>query len=274
MFPVSIFGICLLFTAFSLSDRANAQHSGHSDGYKIVHAYPHDPQAFTQGLVYVDGHLYESTGQDGRSSIRMVDLSTGRVLQHYDLAAKYFGEGLTSWGNDLVQLTWKAELAFVYDRFSFAWKRTFHYAGEGWGLTHDDRQFILSDGTPVLRFLEPKSFSETKRISVTDEDGHPLSNINELEYIRGEIYANVWHTDQIVRISPRTGKVLGRIDLSGLVNKDQLSDPEAVLNGIAYDAKRDRLFVTGKLWPKLFEIKVVHQGHQLSGAAKSNTPRH
>jgi glutamine cyclotransferase len=275
-FRAGIFGICLLFIALSLSKGANAQPSGRSDGYQIVHAYPHDPDAFTQGLVYVDGHLYESTGRNGKSSIRMVDLSTGRVLQHYDLASKYFGEGLTSWGSDLVQLTWKAELAFVYDRFTLAWKHTFHYEGEGWGLTYDDKQLILSDGTPILRFFDPISFSETKRISVTDEHGHPLSDINELEYIRGEIYANVWHTDQIVRISPRTGKVLGRIDLSGLVIKDQPSDPEAVLNGIAYDAEGDRLFVTGKLWPKLFEIKVVHQGHQLSNtAAKSNSrPRH
>jgi len=191
----------------------------------------------------------------------VLDLQTGRVLKRYDLAAKYFGEGLTTWGSDLIQLTWKDELAFVYDRSSLAWKRTFHYDGEGWGLTHDDKQLILSDGTPVLRFLDPKSFSETRRISVTDENGRPLSNINELEYIHGEIYANVWHTDEIVRISPRTGKVLGRIDLSGLMDRSQLADPESVLNGIAYDAKGDRLFVTGKLWPKLFEIKVVHHGH-------------
>lgn len=271
MFRRILLGICLSFAAVSLTDRANAQHPGHSDSYQIIHAYPHDPDALTQGLVYVDGNLYESTGRNGKSSIRMVDLSTGRVLQHYDLAAKYFGEGLTSWGSDLVQLTWKSELGFVYDRFSFAWKRTFHYEGEGWGLTHDDKQLILSDGTPVLRFLDPQSFSETKRISVTDEKGHPLSNINELEYIRGEIYANIWQTDQIVRISPRTGKVLGWIDLSGLMDRSQLTDPDSVLNGIAYDAKGDRLFVTGKLWPKLFEIKVVHQGHQPSGmAVKSN----
>jgi glutamine cyclotransferase len=259
MFRRSILGTCLLIIAVGLANRASAQHSRPSDGYQIVHAYPHDPDAFTQGLVYVDGHLYESTGQNGKSSIRMVDLSTGRVLQRYDLAAKYFGEGLTSWGSDLVQLTWKSGLAFVYDRFTFAAKRTLHYEGEGWGLTHDDKRLILSDGTSALRFLDPQSFSETKRILVTDEEGHPLANINELEYIRGEIYANIWHTDQIVRISPHTGKILGRIDLSGIMNKGQLSDPEAVLNGIAYDGKGDRLFVTGKLWPQLFEIKVVHQ---------------
>jgi glutamine cyclotransferase len=157
-----------------------------------------------------------------------------------------------------VQLTWKAHLGFVYDRFSLTEKRTFHYEGEGWGLTQDGKQLILSDGTPILRFLDPQSFTETKRISVKDEKGHPVSNINELEYIRGEIYANVWQTDQIVRISPRTGKILGRIDLSELMDRSQLADPDAVLNGIAYDASQDRIFVTCKLWPKLFEIKVVH----------------
>jgi glutaminyl-peptide cyclotransferase len=260
MFRRSLLGICLLSVAISFAGRANAQHSDHIDGYQIVHAYPHDADAFTQGLVYVDGFLYESTGRNGKSSIRKVDLTTGRVLQHYELANKYFGEGLTSWDGELVQLTWKDQLGFVYDRSTFAWKRSFQYEGEGWGLTHDGKQLILSDGTPVLRFLDPESFSETKRISVTDEKGHPLSDINELEYVHGEIYANVWHTNQIIRISPRTGKVLGRIDLSGLMDKRQLSDPDAVLNGIAYDEKGDRLFVTGKLWPKLFEIKVVRRG--------------
>ena len=240
---------------------ANAQHAGQSDSYQIIHVYPHDPSAFTQGLVYVDGHLYESTGRNGKSSVRMVELETGRVLQRYDLASKCFGEGLTSWGSDLVQLTWKSNTGFVYDRFSFVQKRTFHYKGEGWGLTHDDKQLILSDGTPILRFFDPQALAETKRIRVTDENGRPLSKINELEYIHGEIYANVWETDQIVRISPRTGKVLGWIDLTGLMDKSQLADPDAVLNGIAYDSKRDRIFVTGKLWPKLFEIRVVHRNH-------------
>ena len=216
----------------------------------------------------MDGHLYESTGRNGKSSIRMVDLTTGRVLQHYDLAAKYFGEGLTSWSSELIQLTWQAETGFVYDRFSFAPKRTFHYPGEGWGLTHDAKSLILSDGTPVLRFLDPQSFSEIKRISVRDEQGHPVSNINELEYIHGEIYANVWQTDKIVRISPRTGKILGWLDFSGLMDKSQLADPDSVLNGIAYDAKGDRLFVTGKLWPTLFEIKVVHQGPRSLGSRR------
>jgi glutamine cyclotransferase len=248
--------ICFLLTSL-----AAAQHAPQADTFKIIHTYPHDANAFTQGLIYMDGHLYESTGLSGKSSIRMIDLPSGRVLKQYNLAEKYFGEGLTNWGNDLIQLTWQAQLGFVYDRSTFAWKRCFSYKGEGWGLTHDDKQLILSDGTPILRFLDPQSFSETRRITVTDEKGQPVANLNELEFIRGEIYANIWQTDQIVSISPRTGKIVGRIDLSGIIDKAELKDSDAVLNGIAYDAKEDRIFVTGKLWPKLFEIKVL-QGNK------------
>jgi glutamine cyclotransferase len=225
--------------------------------YQIVHTYPHDPKAFTQGLIYVDGHLYESTGLNGRSSLRMVDLSTGQVLQKYDLPEEYFGEGLTDWGSNLIELTWKAHKGFVYDRFSFSLQRTFHYEGEGWGLTHDDTQLIMSDGTSYLRFLDPKTFREVRRIHVADETGHSIENLNELEYVHGEIYANIWETDKIVRISPGTGKVLGWIDLSGIINKSELESSDAVLNGIAYDRAGDRLFVTGKLWPKVFEIKIT-----------------
>lgn len=225
--------------------------------YQVIHVYPHDPNAFTQGLVYVDGHLYESTGLKGHSSVRMVDLNTGRVLQKHDLPQQYFGEGLTDWGSSLIQLTWKAGIAFVYDRFSFAQQRTFQYKGEGWGLTHDQKSLIISDGSAVLRFLDPTSFRELRRIIVRDGDGHPVQQLNELEYVHGEIYANIWYSDKVARISPRSGKLLGWIDLSGLMHKRQLSNPDAVLNGIAYDANGDRLFVTGKLWPRLFEIKIV-----------------
>jgi glutaminyl-peptide cyclotransferase len=249
----------LLSAAAVLPTAANARAPQSPDGYHIVRVYPHDPDAFTQGLVYVDGHLYESTGLNGRSSLRMVDLATGKVLQHRDLPAEYFGEGLTNWGGSLVQLTWKAGTALVYDRFSFTVQRTLHYAGEGWGLTQDGKSLIMSDGSSVLRFLNPLSFRELRRLSVVDENGRPVLALNELEYIHGEIYANVWHSDRIARISPRTGKVSGWIDLSGLMDKSQLSDPDAVLNGIAYDSRFDRLFVTGKLWPKLFEIKVVRR---------------
>ncbi len=227
-----------------------------ADGYRIVHAYPHDSSAFTQGLIYLDGHLYESTGIEGRSTLRMVDLETGRVQQEIPVPSKYFAEGLTSYGSTLVQLTWLSHVAFVYDRFSFRQLRTMHYDGEGWGLTQDGAHLILSDGSATLRFLDPATFRVVRRITVKD-GGKPVTELNELEYVRGQIYANVWHTDRIARISPATGKVLGWIDLSGLLPAAEHPDPESVLNGIAYDAAHDRLFVTGKLWPKLFEIKVI-----------------
>ncbi|MGC1461962.1 MAG: glutaminyl-peptide cyclotransferase [Terracidiphilus sp.] len=228
-----------------------------ADAYRIVHVYPHNSHAFTQGLIYADGHLYESTGLNGRSTLRMEDLETGRILQSVPLASEYFGEGLTEWGSTLIQLTWQSHIAFVYDRFSFRQLRTFSYNGEGWGLTQDGKNLILSDGTATLRFLDPKSFREVRHIVVKDR-GSPVTNLNELEFVHGQIYANVWLTDRIARILPATGKVLGWIDLSGLLPANERSDPEgAVLNGIAWDAAHDRLFVTGKLWPKLFEIVVV-----------------
>lgn len=226
-----------------------------ADTFRIVHTYPHDPNAFTQGLVYLDGHLYESSGINGRSSLRMVDLTTGNVLQKHDLPQQHFGEGLTDWGSTLIQLTWTSHLGFVYDRFSFSVLRTFSYEGEGWGLTHDAANLIMSDGTSYLRFLDPKSFRVTRRLHVVDETGKAVENLNELEYIHGEIYANVWQTDEIVRVSPPSGRVLGRIDLKGIIDKGELRGEGAVLNGIAYDLAHDRLFVTGKLWPKLFDIK-------------------
>jgi glutaminyl-peptide cyclotransferase len=233
--------------------------AGKTESYRVVHTYPHDPKAFTQGLIFAEGHLYESTGLNGRSSLRMVDLSSGQVLQNYKVPDEFFAEGLTEWGSTLIQLTWISHKAFVYDRFSFRLLKTLPYEGEGWGLTHDSKQLIMSDGTPYLRFLDPESFRVLRKLRVTNEFGKPVENLNELEYIRGEIYANIWQTDEIVRISPQSGKVLGRIDLSGIIDKAELQGNGAVLNGIAYDAAGDRLFVTGKLWPKLFEIKLVPQ---------------
>lgn len=227
-----------------------------SEGYRIVHTYPHDAKAFTQGLIYLDGHLYESTGLNGRSSLRMVDLASGRALQNYNLPPEFFGEGLTDWGSSLIQLTWISHQAFVYDRFSFQLLKTFKYDGEGWGLTHDRKHLIMSDGTANLRILDPESFRVVRKIRVVDENGEAVENLNELEYIHDEIYANIWQTDQIVRISPASGKVLGHIDLSGIIDKHELQGNGAVLNGIAYDAVGDRVFVTGKLWPKLFEIRM------------------
>lgn len=251
------FILVFLFCAIATSTAAKPPASTHVDGYQVVHVYPHDSKAFTQGLIYRDGHLYESTGLNGRSSLRMVDLATGQVLQKHDVPAEYFGEGLTDWGSTLIQLTWTTRKAFVYDVFSFSVLKTFDYEGEGWGLTHDSTELILSDGTAYLKFLDPKSFRVTRRIHVADEAGKPIQSLNELEYIHDEIYANIWQTDRIARISPQTGKVLGWIDLTGIIDKRELQGQGAVLNGIAYDAAGDRLFVTGKLWPKLFEIKVV-----------------
>jgi glutamine cyclotransferase len=227
-----------------------------ADTYRILHTYPHDPHAFTQGLVLAGGRLYESTGRNGHSSLRMVDLETGRLLQDQPVDAKYFAEGLTDWGSTLVQLTWETHVGFVYDRFSFRQLRTFSYSGEGWGLTHDRTSLILSDGTPILRFLDPATFKQVRRVTVKDR-GKPVTDLNELEYLDGQIYANIWHSDRIARISPKTGKVLGWIDLSGLLPASERSEPEAVLNGIAWDAEHRRLFVTGKLWPKLFEIELI-----------------
>jgi glutamine cyclotransferase len=249
------FSLLLLFGAMLLLAN-DAEGAAPIEGYRVVHTYPHDSSAFTQGLVMVGGMLYEGTGLNGRSSVRAVDLATGRVIQSVEVPAQYFGEGLTDWGSNLVELTWKAQRGFVYDRFSMRLVRTFEYKGEGWGLTHDRQHLIMSDGTAVLRFLDPVTFQVVRTLPVMD-GGRPVKELNELEYIHGEIYANVWQTDRIARISPQTGKVIAWIDLNGLLVSDERTDGNAVLNGIAYDQKGDRVFVTGKLWPKLFEIKLV-----------------
>ena len=224
-------------------------------GYQIVHVYPHDPKAFTQGLQYVDGVLYEGTGQHGQSSIRRVKLETGEVLQKRDLPAEHFGEGITVWKNDLIELTWQTHVAFVYDRTTFQPKKQFSYPGEGWGLTHDGTNLIMSDGTSELRVLDPVTFVEKRRIKVTAAGDAPLNNLNELEFVKGEIFANVWMTDHVARIDPASGKVTGWIDLRGLLTARERASAD-VLNGIAYDSSGERLFVIGKWWPKLFEIKL------------------
>jgi glutaminyl-peptide cyclotransferase len=224
-------------------------------GYQIQRVFPHDPRAFTQGLQYVDGFLYEGTGQHGQSSIRKVKLETGEVLQKRDIPVEHFGEGITVWKNDLIELTWQSHVAFVYDRQSFETKKQFSYPGEGWGLTHDGTDLIMSDGTDQLRRLDPVTFAEKGRIKVTAA-GVPLRNLNELEFVKGEIFANIWMTDQVARIASDTGRVTGLLDLTGLLTASERARTD-VLNGIAYDAEHDRLFVTGKWWPKLFEIKVI-----------------
>lgn len=230
-------------------------------GHKIINTYPHDKQAFTQGLIYDSGFFYESTGLNGRSSLRKVEVETGRVLQIRQLADQYFGEGLTLWRNQLIQLTWLNRVGFVYDKETFTQLREFSYTTEGWGITHDGRRLIMSDGSSVLYFLHPETFQRIGRLQVREGD-KPVPTLNELEYIKGEIYANLWYgsgfpPDRIARISPETGQVLSWIDLSGLLTPEEISQGADILNGIAYDAEKDRLFVTGKLWPKVFEIEVV-----------------
>jgi glutamine cyclotransferase len=225
-------------------------------GYTVRHVYAHDPRAFTQGIEYRGGVLYEGTGLNGQSSLRRVELTTGKVLQQVALSPEYFGEGITTWGETILQLTWQSQLGFVYDRNTFKQLRTFRYTGEGWGLTHNATQLIMSDGSASLRFIDPKTFTETGRLLVTDA-GIIIRELNELEWVDGEIYANVWQTNFIARISPSSGRVLGWIDLTGLLSPEEQRAGADVLNGIAYDAAGKRLFVTGKLWPKVFEIEIV-----------------
>ena len=226
-------------------------------GYTIVHTYAHDPAAFTEGLFYLNGVLYESTGLEGKSDIRKVQLATGKVLQRRPLDPKYFGEGIIAWKGRLAELTWQSQIGFTYDLKTFKPRSSFHYTGEGWALTHDGRRIIMSDGTPQLRFLDPATLAETGRLNVT-LNGRPLAMLNELEWVKGEILANVWQTNYIVRIDPKTGAVTGVVDLSPLVQQEAAKGrPIDVLNGIAYDAEHDRLFVTGKLWPDLYEIRLT-----------------
>ncbi|PPQ35107.1 glutaminyl-peptide cyclotransferase [Rhodopila globiformis] len=222
----------------------------------VQKTYPHDPLAFTEGLLYHNGFLYESTGLEGHSSIRKVVLATGKVVQERDIDPRYFGEGIVIWKNRLIELTWKSEIGFAYDARSFAPLSSFHYTGQGWALTRDRTHIFMSDGTSDLRVLDPGSLKETSRIHVTC-DGRPLQAINELEWVNGEIYANIWQTNVIARIDPASGHVVGLIDLSDLAAWIGVGHHVDVLNGIAYDAKGKRLFVTGKFWPSLFQIALI-----------------
>jgi glutaminyl-peptide cyclotransferase len=223
--------------------------------YGVVNIFPHDRSAFTQGLEYHDGSLYEGTGLHGHSSVRKVRLETGDVLRRVNLDSHYFGEGITIIGEELFQLTWQNGVGFVYALEDLRLRRRFTYRGEGWGLTNDGREIFMSDGTSQLRVLDPTNMTERRRVDVRD-NGSPIQFLNELEYVEGEIWANVWQTDRIARISPSTGQVTGWIDLKGLLSP-MFSDSADVLNGIAYDAKGKRIFVTGKLWPNLFQIRVI-----------------
>ncbi|HRQ36381.1 MAG TPA: glutaminyl-peptide cyclotransferase [Chloroflexota bacterium] len=224
--------------------------------YHIVNQYPHDAEAFTQGLVWVDGQLFEGTGRYGQSSLRRVSLETGNVEQMGSLPDNYFGEGIVVWDDKIIQITWQEQTAFVYDRETFDQIGTFTYNTEGWGITHNGRQLIMSDGSNTLFFRDPETFAETGQVQVLDGDT-PITYLNELEFINGEVWANVWQTDRIARINPETGQVTGWLDLTGLRPLQTLADSNAVLNGIAYDAVNGRLFITGKLWPVLYEIELI-----------------
>jgi glutamine cyclotransferase len=224
-------------------------------GYQLVRAYPHDPSAFTQGLFFRDGILYESTGLNGQSTIRKVRLADGKVLQSASIPPSQFGEGSTDWGDEIVSLTWQHGIGYRWDRATLKQKGTFRYSGEGWGITHDGKSLILSDGTPTLRFLDPVTFKEQRRLPVT-ADGRPVAQLNELEWVNGEILANVWQSSRIARIDPATGIVKAWVDLTELERAAGGDRIDNVLNGIAYDSKQKRLFVTGKRWPKIFEIKL------------------
>lgn len=226
--------------------------------YAVVAVYPHDREAYTQGLLFDQGVLYEGTGLKGRSSLRKVELSTGKVLQQIDLPAEYFGEGITIFGDQIYQLTWQSQIGFIYDKTTLEQRDEFTYPTEGWGITQDGTRLIMSDGTPRLYFRDPATLAELGTVEVHDQNG-PVVRLNELEYVQGEVYANIWQTDRIARIDPSNGQVVGWIDLAGLVPASERTNGDAVLNGIAYLADTDRLFVTGKLWPNLFEIKVVPQ---------------
>jgi glutamine cyclotransferase len=227
-------------------------------GYRVVHVYPHDPNAFTQGLEYRGGFLYEGTGLNGRSTLRKVELNSGKVLQEIHIDSQYFGEGITVFGQRILEITWQSEKGFVYDRGTFRQTRTFGYSGEGWGLTNDGRRIFMSDGTAEIRCLNPETLREDRRFTVHDGKSS-VDRLNELEFVHGEIFANLWQTDRIVRISPLDGRVTGWIDLAGLLPASDRVSGADVLNGIAYDSLGDRLFVTGKLWPKLFEIQLVRK---------------
>ncbi len=245
------FGAAALFIGFASS--AAAVPIG---GFQIKHVYPHDTGAFTEGLFYLDGDLFESAGLVGQSNIRRVRLRDGAVVQSQAIGSNLFGEGIVNWGDEIISLTWQDHLGFRWDLKTLRQKKTFGYAGEGWALTQDGKHLIMSDGTSVIRFRDPITFREVRHIQVT-ADGRPLDNLNELEWVKGEIFANIWQTHLIARIDPQTGRVKAWIDMSGLPETGGAATTDAVLNGIAYDRKQDRLFVTGKNWPHLYEVRLT-----------------
>jgi len=261
---ISVIGLLALTGVFFIYHYSNLEPSANSNlipvyTYKVINTYPHDRSAFTEGLVFEDGVLYEGTGLHEYSTLRRVELETGEILQIRELSSQFFGEGVTLYGNKIIQLTWQSHIGFVYDKYSFKLLQEFNYPDEGWGIAHDGKHLIMSDGTATLHFLDPETFEEISQIEVS-ANNIPVTRINELEYIQGEIYANIWQTERIARIDPLTGQVIGWIDLKGILSPEDDSETVDVLNGIAYDIKNSRLFVTGKFWPKLFEIELIRQG--------------
>lgn len=271
---IAFFLIALLFGAYIYSERqvTSEADSDNVEGeksendigtdeyeeysYTIINVYPHDTEAFTQGLAYHEGYLYEGTGLNEKSSVRKVDLETGVVLQRFDLSSEYFGEGVTIYDDKIIQLTWQSQKGFVYDSQNFKQIGEFTYQTEGWGITHDERNLIVSDGTSKLYFWDPSTYNDIRSVNVYDENGS-VTMLNELEYIDGKIYANVWQTDFVVMINPNTGEVIGRADMTGILESSGYeSESYDVLNGIAYDSQNDRLFITGKLWPAVFEVEL------------------
>ncbi len=245
------------------SNNASAKSTATYYTYSIVNTYPHDTNAFTEGLVYSDGFLYESSGSfNGASSLRRENLTTGNVLQEYTLPTQYFGEGIAVVNNTIIQLTWQSNIGFIYNKTTFALLGNFTYPTQGWGLTYDGKNLIMSDGTDNLYFLNPTTLQQTGQIQVHDGNT-PIVNINSLDYINGEVYANIWLTNTIAIINPETGQVKAWINLTGLPDENN-SNPNAVLNGIAYDQQHNRLFVTGKDWPNLYQIKLIPQTNQTS----------
>jgi glutamine cyclotransferase len=244
----------VVFILFSMDSKVLDISSDYT--YQIINSYPHDRNAFTQGLVYEDGVVYEGTGRNGYSELRKVELETGKVLQKYELSEEFFGEGITIYEDKIIQLTYISNVGFVYKKDTFELLREFNYSTPGWGITSDGKQLIMSDGTQKLYFLDTETFQQIRQIEVYDQ-GISVWGLNELEYVKGQIFANVWPTERIARISPKTGRVIDWIDMRGLLTKQDYAMPIDVLNGIAYDKEKDRLFVTGKFWPKLFEIKLI-----------------
>jgi glutamine cyclotransferase len=257
---VAIAVVTVLFASSRKGQTGSANMPPTRYGYRVVQVFPHDPRAFTQGLIFRDGFLYESIGLEGKSELRKVRLETGDVIERRTVDARYFAEGLAGFGERLFQLTWRSEVGFVYGLRDLEPQRTFSYRGEGWGLASDAKRLVMSDGTSTLRFLDPESLRETGRLVVTEE-GRTVANLNELEVVKDEIFANIWRSDDIVIIAPIDGRVVGRIDLTGLLPSDDRPGTD-VLNGIAWDRGRDRLFVTGKWWPKLFEIQLVKRSER------------